>query len=88
MVIGQHMVDNHNFFHWYVEKLAEHWENNPGGPELNGSSYANEINALKAEASHLTKEVQLLTELNELLKEKLASCQQEINTFKSELAES
>ena len=83
------LVLNHNFFQYYVEELAQAWADDPGAPDMGGSSHASELASLKRDIDHLMEKNELLegqivlannscrvlAETNELLKEKVDSLQ-------------
>lgn len=68
---------DHNFYKYYIEELANRLKHGIPGRELNGSSYSSEINILRGEVKHLTVQLELLQELNTMLKEKLRECETE-----------
>lgn len=68
---------DYDFFKFYVEELAKYWDEKAPGGELNGFSQASEMVSLRGEIKHLVNEIDLLREVNILLKEKLNICQNE-----------
>lgn len=68
---------DYDFFKYYVEELAKYWNHKTPGGDLNGSSQASEVVNLRGENRHLLNQIDLLREVNLLLKEKLNICQNE-----------